>query len=173
MTSQSIATVRRGGGPLRPAAPSTGAAAVTRPRGGHHETTMSPRARTILPAAAVAVLAALALALLLARPGARAPISASRSSTSGFDGAALPGGLPVHAFTLTDQSGRRTSLSDQRGRVVVLAFVYPTCGSTCVLIAQQIRGALDELPRPVPVLLVSADPAADTPARVRRFLARV
>jgi protein SCO1/2 len=141
--------------------------------GGHHETTMSSRARTILLAAAVAVVAALALALLLERRGAHAPTSATTSSPSGFDGAALPAGLPVHPFTLTDQSGRRTSLSDQRGRVVVLAFVYPTCGSTCVLIAQQIRGALDELPRPVPVLLVSADPAADTPARVRRFLAQV
>ena len=41
-----------------------------------------------------------------------------------------------------------------------------------MVIAQQIRGALDELPAPVPVLLVSADPAADTPARVRSFLAR-
>ena len=41
------------------------------------------------------------------------------------------------------------------------------------MIAQQIRGALDELRRPVPVLLISADPAADTPARVRRFLPRV
>jgi cytochrome oxidase Cu insertion factor (SCO1/SenC/PrrC family) len=41
------------------------------------------------------------------------------------------------------------------------------------VIAQQIRGALDELPRPVPVLVVSADPAADTPAHVRRFLEEV
>ena len=54
----------------------------------------------------------------------------------------------------------------------MLAFLYSTCGATCVLIAQQIRGALDELPRPVPVLIVSADPRADTPARVKRFLAQ-
>ncbi len=65
------------------------------------------------------------------------------------------------------------SLSSYRGQVVVLAFLYSTCGATCTLIAQQIRGALDELPQPVPVLIVSADPAADTPASVARFLARV
>jgi protein SCO1 len=51
--------------------------------------------------------------------------------------------------------------------------VSSTCGAECILIAQQIRGALDELPRPVPVLLVSVDPRADTPARVGRFLERV
>jgi protein SCO1/2 len=38
------------------------------------------------------------------------------------------------------------------------------------LIAQQIRGALDDLERPVPALALTANPAADTPAHIRRFL---
>jgi protein SCO1/2 len=84
--------------------------------------------------------------------------------------AALPAGVPAHDFTLEDQSGRRVSLAGYRGQVVILAFISSTCGATCILIAQQIRGALDELARPVPVLLVSVDPRADTSARVRRFL---
>jgi hypothetical protein len=42
-----------------------------------------------------------------------------------------------------------------------------------MLVAQQIRGALDQLARPAPVLIVSAEPAADTSAGVKRFLARV
>ena len=42
-----------------------------------------------------------------------------------------------------------------------------------MVIAQQIRGALDELGRSVPVLLISADPANDTPASVKRFLRQV
>jgi protein SCO1/2 len=100
--------------------------------------------------------------------------SAPTSSSSGFDGAELPAG-PAHEFTLPDltSGGRAVSLSQYRGQVVILAFLYSTCGATCVVIAQQIRGALDELPRRVPVLLVSADPRADTPARVRRFLTQV
>jgi protein SCO1 len=69
------------------------------------------------------------------------------------------------------------SLTNYRGRVVVLTFLYTTCGDTCVVIAQQIRGALDELAeehaRQPAVLIVSADPAADTPASVARFLAQV
>jgi protein SCO1/2 len=96
------------------------------------------------------------------------------TNASGFDGAALPPGPPAPDFTLTDQRGRAVSLSALRGHVVVLTFLYSTCGATCVLIAQQIRGALDELPAPVPVvLIVSASPRADTRANVARFLARV
>ncbi len=76
-------------------------------------------------------------------------------------------------FTLVDQTGRAVSLSGFRGHVVVLSFLYSTCGATCVVIAQQIRGALDELGKPVAVLIVSVDPRADTPANVRRFLSEV
>jgi protein SCO1/2 len=99
--------------------------------------------------------------------------AAHPSAGTGFAGAALPASLPVRDFTLEDQSGRRVSLAGYRGQVVVLAFISSTCGATCILLAQQIRGALDELPRPVPVLFVSVDPRTDTGARVRRFLQRV
>jgi protein SCO1/2 len=103
------------------------------------------------------------------------PGTVQTPSASGFDGAALPTGAPAPAdFTLRDLSGgsRPVSLSSYRGQVTVVAFPYSTCGATCVVIAQQIRGALDELAQPVPVLLISADPSADTPARARSFLAR-
>jgi protein SCO1 len=99
--------------------------------------------------------------------------SAIGDSQSGFDGAALPANASVHDFTLLDQAGRKVSLSSYRGQVAILAFLYPTCGRTCVLIADQIRGALEELAHPVPVLIVSADPAEDDPASVSRFLAEV
>jgi protein SCO1 len=132
--------------------------------------------RFAVPAVALALVVALAIALILGdSPGpspAPAP-SSSASASSGFDGAALAGEERPRDFTLADQSGQRVSLRSYRGRVTILAFLYSTCGPTCILIAQQIRGALDELPRPAPVLIVSADPNADTPARVRRFLARV
>jgi protein SCO1 len=125
--------------------------------------------------------AGLALALAATLAGCSSGSAGSSPATAptpvtnpaGFDGAALPPGMP-HEFTLTDQYGRRVSLRDFRGRVAVLTFLSPTCGRLCVLIGQQIRGALDELGgKPVPVLIVSADPAADDPARVKRFLASV
>jgi protein SCO1/2 len=140
---------------------------------------MSKRARIVLLALASVLVLGLALTLLLAspastpRPAAVGGASAG-ASASGFDGAALPANLPAHDFTLRNVlSGQPVSLARYNGQVVVLAFLYAACASTCTLLAQQIRGALDELPRPVPVLLVSADPASDSPARVSRFLARV
>src|SRR5580692_10149240 len=65
-----------------------------------------------------------------------ASASTSASSSSGFDGAALPV-APAHGFTLADltDNGRTVSLSRYRGQVVILAFLYSTCGAPCVVIA--------------------------------------
>lgn len=133
----------------------------------------------IAPPRVAALAPALALAALLAGCSSGSSSSSSSSAAlssaggSGFEGAALPLGAPVRDFTLLDQAGRRVSLGAYRGQVAIVAFLYSTCGPTCIVIAQQIRGALDELPHAVPVLLISAEPHADTPAHVRRFLARV
>jgi protein SCO1/2 len=130
-----------------------------------------PRRRVLLVLISAATVLALTLVLALDRGGPRPGVASS--SGSHFAGAALPAGVPARDFTLQDQYGRRVSLESSRGQVTMLAFVASSCGSACELIAQQIRGALDDLPRAVPVLLVSVDPAADTPARVSAFLARV
>ena len=106
-------------------------------------------------------------------PSAAESSAAGRASGSGFAGAALPAGIVAPGFDLTDQRGRRVTLADYRGHVVMISFVYSSCGPACVLVAQQIRGALDQLAGRVPVLLISAEPAADTSASVARFLAAV
>jgi protein SCO1/2 len=128
----------------------------------------------------VLVLAALAFAIFATRestssdsgsptaPGAQLPLT-----RGGFAGAELPHPTAAPPIVLTDQYGRPVSLQQLRGQPVLVAFLYTRCGGPCTVIAQQIRGALDELHRPPAVLLVSADPAGDTPAAVRRFLAQV
>lgn len=145
---------------------------------------MTARRTPLLLALASLLVVALALALLLGGSSGGNGTRSSTSSTgasvspattsSGFDGAALPRRTPAPDFTLSDQYGRTVSLRQFRGRVTMLAFLYSTCGATCFLIAQQIRGALDELQsegaRAPAVLIVSADPAADTRASVARFL---
>ena len=157
---------------------------------------MNRRSRTLLLAVTSVIVFAFALAAILDRPAARSSgdaasagtsasakagsttvtsIAENASSSSGFDGALLPGSKAPD-FTLTDQSGRRVSLGLYRGKVTILTFLSSGCHPTCPLIAQQIRGALDELSahptpaHPTPTLIVSANPAADTPARVRHFL---
>ena len=133
--------------------------------------------RLLLALTAVLALA-VALAAILAKPSDHDGTSSSTqgsqaTNSSGFDGAAIPPSPLAPGFTLTDQDGHTVSLGSVRGHVTVLAFLYSTCGATCILVAQQIRGALDELPHPVPVLIVSADPVTDTPASVARFLTHV
>lgn len=102
-------------------------------------------------------------------PGAQAALSAG----SQFAGAELTSAPPAPDFTLSDTQGRSVRLASYRGRVVVLSFLYAACGPACTLIAQQIRGALDQLGRGVPVLFVSVAPAAERAPRVAAFLAGV
>jgi protein SCO1/2 len=143
---------------------------------------MSKQARMVAAAVVTVVLvAAIVLIVAGSSGGGTGSSSASIASATGreseFVGAPFPGEIAAPQFTLRDQSGREVSLSSYRGRVVMLTFLYSTCGDTCVVIGQQIRGALNELTEehaPTPaVLIVSADPAADTPANVKRFLAEV
>ncbi|HEY2201575.1 MAG TPA: SCO family protein, partial [Solirubrobacteraceae bacterium] len=89
---------------------------------------------------------------------------------SEFKGAALVPSPVAPAFTLTDVDGNPTSLASLRGQVVAIAFLDSTCAPGCVLVAQQVRGALDELKQQPAVLFVSVDPHADTAASVRSFL---
>lgn len=129
---------------------------------------MHPRVRlTIMAAATIALVGLLAFALL-SDPSGSAP---GREAEGRFQGSIRPP-APPGDFALRDQDGRTARLSDQRGRVVVLTFMYTTCQDECPTVAQQIRGALDALGGDVPVLAVSVDPERDTPERARRFLAK-
>jgi protein SCO1 len=89
-----------------------------------------------------------------------------------FEGGTMPAGVRAPDFTLTDERGRRVSMRELRGRPVAVTFLYTTCEDTCPTQAQQIKGALDLLDRPVPALAVAVDPPRDTPARAREFLAK-
>ncbi len=150
---------------------------------------MRSRPRLLMPAVTgVLVLAALAFAILAGK-GTSTPHGSTAGQADGpagggavvtpaagseFDGAALPPGVFAPAFTLERIGGGRVSLAALRGKPVLLAFLYSHCGGPCVLIAQQIRGALDQLPAGAArTLIVSADPAGDDAPSVRSFLANV
>ncbi len=115
-------------------------------------------------------LAAFTTALALAMAGCGNGHSAS-TSASRFDGAALPPGVRAPGFTLTDQHGHSVSLSSYRDQVVALVFLpSPSCRA-CVLVAQQVRGALDELgaEQSVHTIFVSAVPRPRRRARVAQL----
>jgi protein SCO1/2 len=95
-----------------------------------------------------------------------------------LQGHRMPANFHAGNFRLRDQDGHPFELASTRGRVVALTFVHSRCTSTCPVTLQTIRGALDDLQdqgadtSQVDVVAVSVDPDADTPKRVRRFLAK-
>jgi protein SCO1 len=77
-------------------------------------------------------------------------------------------------FALRDQHGRTIQLSAERGRYVVLTFLYTHCTDVCPLIAENVDRAVRSLgpgARRVVTLAVSVDPRGDTPRAVARFVA--
>ena len=54
----------------------------------------------------------------------------------------------------------------------VVALMHTHC-LQCQVLAQQLKGALDDLRTPVPAVAISTEPANDTRASARSFLARV
>ncbi|MCL6593338.1 MAG: SCO family protein [Alicyclobacillus sp.] len=50
-------------------------------------------------------------------------------------------GTPAPDFTLTDQHGKRISLSDLKGKVIVLEFMDPECTDICPVVSQEIVDA--------------------------------
>jgi len=127
------------------------------------------RLRLTLVVAVVCLVAALAAVVLLGDSGGD-PVSAA--GPTGMHGGLRPPAARAIDFRLRDQDGTAATMDAYRGRVVVVTFLYSTCQDTCPLTAQQIRGALDDLGRDVPVLAISVDPRGDTPLRVKRFLLR-
>jgi protein SCO1/2 len=119
-------------------------------------------------------LAVLAAALAIA--AAVAGCGGSSSDRVAFSGTPVPGTPQAPDFTLVDQSGTHVALSQQRGRLVLLTFLYTHCPDVCPLIAQNLNTVLRNLPAAdaarVRVLAVSVDPAGDTPQAVRSFVQR-
>ena len=97
-----------------------------------------------------------------ARPAVLAP-------SSPFEGATMPAGVRAPDFSLRDENGRRVTMKEYRGEVVVVTFLYSHCTMECPAQAQQIKGALDDLGHDVPALAISVDPAGDKPRSVKRF----
>jgi protein SCO1/2 len=82
---------------------------------------------------------------------------------------------PVRApdFALVDQSGRKVSVSAQRGRWLVVTFLYTHCPDVCPLIAAQLNRAIATRPgrqAQLQVIAVSVDPKRDTLAAVKSYV---
>ena len=124
---------------------------------------------------ALALLAALAASACGGGGGHEHGAAASVTVTGGsghFAGGELDPPRPTPDFTLTDQAGQKVSLADQRGKLVLLTFLYTNCPDVCPLITQNLNQALRMLGTErddVRVLAVSVDPEGDTPKSVDEY----
>ncbi len=102
---------------------------------------------------------------------------------SSVHGAAAKDPLPVHDgvggdFSIESSLGREVSLSEFRGKVVLIFFGYTSCQDICPATLSHLRSLMVDLESSrdgidgVQVLLATVDPETDTPERLKSYLAR-
>lgn len=133
---------------------------------------MSWRLASRLSVITLALLVVLVVALLSLRTSIGGTAgSNSVSSQSGLQGTDL-GSVPAPDFRLKDQFGKTISLSQLKGKPVVLTFLYTHCPDVCPLTADKLHLAMQGLgnkAQQVAVLAVSMDPIGDTAATAQNF----
>jgi protein SCO1/2 len=80
---------------------------------------------------------------------------------------------PAPPIRLKDSLGHTVSLSQYRGKAVLLTFIYTHCPDVCPLIVSSLHNALAQLgpdAAKAQVIAVSVDPKGDTKAAVATFL---
>lgn len=74
---------------------------------------------------------------------------------------------PAPPLELVDQTGRRFSLAEARGRPVLVTFAFGHCETVCPLVVRDVREAAAAVPELAPVVvIVTLDPWRDLPARL-------
>ena len=80
---------------------------------------------------------------------------------------------PVDDFTLTNQDNELMNLTDFRGDVVVVAFIFTKCPDVCPVITQLLRsvdeGLSTEYQDHVSIISISVDPEYDTPEMLKQY----
>ncbi len=82
---------------------------------------------------------------------------------------------PAYNFSLTSQTGVTVHLSDFHGRYVLIYFGFTNCTSECPLTMGYLKQMHDKLGSQAgmaQVVMISTDPARDTPAAMGTFLVK-
>ena len=141
----------------------------------------APRARGWRPQRRDLMLAVLALAIaggliaiLVQGPSRSTPAAATSTAASPWAGLAVTDPKPAPALALHNYAGGVVNIASDRGRAVLVTFLYTHCPDTCPLMASKLHTALSRLSagerRKVALIAVSVDPIGDTAATVGRFV---
>jgi protein SCO1/2 len=130
----------------------------------------------VLPAMAVLLVLAASLSFLLVKGPAKPALPGGAQqmpAASGYYGTLALPAKQAPAIHLRNYLGQAVTLSQYRGKAVLVTFLYTNCPDICPLIASNLRVALNMLGKhdsQVQVIAVSVDPRGDTPANVARFV---
>ncbi len=92
-----------------------------------------------------------------------------------FHGSLIRPPEPAYDFALTSQAGTTVHLSDFLGKYVLIYFGFTNCTSECPLtmgFLKQMHDKLGSQAGMTQVIMISTDPARDTPAAMGAFLAK-
>ncbi len=115
----------------------------------------------------------ISLALIVVLAAIAAVLWVTREPT--LRGAVIEPPLAAAEIKLTDFKGRPFLLSNLRGRIVLIYFGYTNCPDECPLTMAHLKQAVDMLgsrTQDVQVLMVTTDPARDTPEVLKDWLAK-
>ncbi len=125
--------------------------------------------------AALVIAPAVALAVAAVVTASFTDGSSQAERDSRYRGSEPPTGIAMPEFSLRNYDGRTVRSDELRGGVTVLTFLDSQCTESCPVIAWSVARALEGLTsaerKDVEAVAISTDPAEDTPASVRRFLA--
>ena len=108
-----------------------------------------------------------------------AVLTATATASAAADAATLKAGVlsPVMAapeLALQGSDGKPLTLARYRGKVVLLAFGFSSCGEVCPITLATLAGArkkLGDAAAGVQVVYVTVDPERDDAARLKKYLA--
>jgi protein SCO1/2 len=126
--------------------------------------------------ASVVLVPVLAVVVIRALTSSSAAPLASGPAPGAYRGSEPPSGIFAPDFALRDFRGQLVRMRALRGRAVVVTFLDTHCKTKCPVFASDLGAALRLLSpgeqRQVSALALTVEPSRDTPASVRRFLAR-
>jgi protein SCO1/2 len=80
-------------------------------------------------------------------------------------------------FALTTQAGERLALSDLKGKVLLVGFIFTTCSGSCPATTHRMAQVQERLQArglgkdgSVQLLSITLDPARDTPEKLREYM---